>query len=102
MMIKLNEIQWASKKDRKISSHHILPKSRWGKNCDQNIEVIRHNLHQSFHTLFANQMIAEQLITTVNISEKALREDVKQWLLETLSSRDINDPYEWYDESVIL
>ena len=46
-------------------------------------------------------MIAEQLITTVNISSKALREDVKQWLLETLTSRDINDPYERYDERVI-
>ena len=47
-------------------------------------------------------MIAEQLITTVNISSKALREDVKQWLLETLTSRDIYDPYERYDNKVIL
>lgn len=46
-------------------------------------------------------MIAEQLITTINISAKALRPDVKQWLLEVLNSKDILDPYEWYKEEVI-
>jgi hypothetical protein len=46
-------------------------------------------------------MIAEQLLTTVNISGKALREDVKQWLIDTLTSKDIHDPYEWYDDRVI-
>ena len=46
-------------------------------------------------------MIAEQLITTVNLSSKALREDVKQWLLETLNERDIHNPYERYDSKVI-
>lgn len=47
-------------------------------------------------------MIAEQLIRTVEISEKALREDVKEWLLEVLTSKDIDDPYEWYKPKVIL
>ena len=47
-------------------------------------------------------MIAEQLIRTVNISEKALRPDVKEWLLEVLTSKDIDDPYERYDPKVIL
>ena len=47
-------------------------------------------------------MIAEQLITTVNLSEKALREDVRQRLYEMLSSRDIKDPYEWYIPEAIL
>ncbi|MBO7444445.1 MAG: hypothetical protein J6T10_19765 [Methanobrevibacter sp.] len=46
-------------------------------------------------------MIAEQLLTTVDISSKALREDVKQWLIDTLTSKDIFDPYEWYDPRVI-
>jgi hypothetical protein len=46
-------------------------------------------------------MIAEQLITTVGLSEKALREDVRRWLLDTLTSRDIEDPYERYREDVI-
>ena len=30
-----------------------------------------------------------------------LREDVKDWLLETLTSRDIDNPYEWYKDICI-
>ena len=46
-------------------------------------------------------MLAEQLLTTVNLSEKALREDVREWLIEVLTSRNIYDPYEWYKEKAI-
>jgi hypothetical protein len=46
-------------------------------------------------------MIAEQLITTVELSEKALREDVREWLLEILTSKNIHDPYIWYKDNVI-
>ena len=93
-----------SKKERKeipMSKHHLLPQSQWWANIARNIELIRDVSHRAIHTLFENKMIAEQLITTVNISSKALREDVKQWLIDTLTSRDIYDPYEWYDERVI-
>ena len=87
--------------ENNYSMHHILPKSRdWASN-DRNIELIKNTTHRAIHTLFANQMIAEQLITTVWLSEKALREDVRRWLLDTLTSRDIQDPYEWYVESEI-
>jgi hypothetical protein len=41
-------------------------------------------------------MIAEQLITTIELSEKALKEDVRDRLLETLSSKNIHDPSERY------
>ena len=102
--MKLNESQNPneSKKERRLSTHHLLPKSKWWANCEQNLEVIRETTHRSLHCLFENQLIAEQLITTINISEKALREDVKQRLLETLSQRNIGDPYEWYIPEVIL
>jgi hypothetical protein len=46
-------------------------------------------------------LIAQQLITTLDISSKALRPDVKQWLLEVLNTRDINNIYDRYDEGVI-
>jgi hypothetical protein len=82
--------------ENNYSMHHILPKSRdWASN-DRNIELIKNTTHRAIHTLFANQMIAEQLITTVWLSEKALREDVRRWLIDTLTSKDIEDPYEWY------
>lgn len=84
------------------SRHHLLPTSREGANVAKNIELIPDKMHRAIHTLFANQMIAEQLITTIDISAKALRKDVREWLLETLSSRDVNDPYEWYRNDVIV
>lgn len=91
-----------SKNGKRTSRHHILCKSRWWATNDINLEALKLTTHRAIHTLFANQMIAEQLITTVNLSEKALREDVRQRLYEMLSSRDIKDPYEWYIPEVIL
>jgi hypothetical protein len=46
-------------------------------------------------------MIAEQLITTIWLSEKALRDDVKRWLLDTLTRLDIEDPYARYKRECI-
>lgn len=89
------------KKEILMSKHHLLPQSQWWANIPKNIELIREVQHRAIHTLFENKMIAEQLITTVNISSKALRKDVQEWLLDVLTSKDINDPYERYDERVI-
>lgn len=88
-------------KNEKYSCHHILCKSRFGSNNPCNLEMIKDNYHRAIHQLFQNQMIAEQLITTVNISAKALREDVRKWLLDTLQSKNIYDPYAWYTEDAI-
>ena len=90
-----------AKREIEMSKHHLLPQSQWGANIARNIELIRDTQHRAIHTLFENKMIAEQLLTTVDISAKALREDVKQWLIDTLTSRDINDPYEWYRNDCI-
>jgi hypothetical protein len=67
-----------------------------------NLERIRNTQHRAIHTLFENKMIAEQLIKTVEISEKALREDVRKRLIETLTSKNIYDPYERYKDDCIL
>lgn len=83
------------------SKHHILPKSRFWSSEPVNLEILKNTTHRALHTLFQNQMIAEQLITTVELSEKALREDVREWLLETLSSKNIHDPYIRYKDDCI-
>jgi hypothetical protein len=90
-----------SKKEILYSRHHLLPTSQHGANNSTNVELIRDTAHRAIHTLFENKMIAEQLIRTVEISEKALREDVKERLLETLTSKNIYDPYERYKDKVI-
>ena len=89
------------KKEIPMSKHHLLPQSQGWANIPKNIELIRDVQHRAIHTLFENKLIAEQLLTTVNISSKALRPDVKQWLIDVLTSKDIYDPREWYDERVI-
>lgn len=89
-------------KDRWFSTHHLLPRSQWGNSEKKNLVELRNNYHRAIHTLFANKMLAEQLLTTIDISSKALRKDVKEWLIDVLTSKDINDPYEWYDDRVIL
>jgi len=90
-----------AKREIEMSKHHLLPQSQWWANIARNIELIRDTQHRAIHTLFENKMIAEQLLTTVDISAKALREDVKQWLIDTLTSKDIYDPYEWYRNDCI-
>lgn len=87
--------------ENSCSIHHLLPKSRGWDNVEENLDYIKNSRHRAIHTLFQNQIIAEQLITTIDISAKALREDVREWLIETLNTRDIHDPYEWYDDKVI-
>lgn len=89
------------RKEIPMSRHHLLPTSQWGANIARNIEVIRDVNHRAIHTLFENKLIAEQLLTTIDISAKALRPDVKQWLIDVLTSKDIHDPYERYDDRVI-
>ena len=84
-----------------FSRHHILPTSQGWANKDENIVVIRDVQHRSIHNLFNNKMIAEQLLTAIDISAKALRPDVVNRLIETLNSRDINNPNERYRHECI-
>lgn len=91
-----------SKLENQYSLHHILPKSKGGSGDDNNLEYLKNSKHRALHTLFENKMIAEQLLTTIDISAKALREDVRRRLIDTLTIRDINNPYEWYNENAIL
>ena len=90
-----------SKLGREYSRHHLLPTSRGWANIPRNIERIPDINHRAIHQLFANKLIAEQLITTIDISSKALRPEVREWLIEVLNSKDILDPHEWYREECI-
>ena len=84
------------KAPKEYNLHHILPSSQWWLTNDVNCEMIRKTTHSALHTLFANQLLAEQLITTVNLSSKALRPEVVERLLETLTAHDADDLDFWY------
>ncbi len=86
------------KKWRDTSVHHIVPRSVWGNNEGQNLLEIKDNLHRSFHHLFANKLIAEQLLTTIDLSRKALRPEVRERLIETLTAHDPSDLDFWYKD----
>ena len=48
-------------------------------------------------------MIADQLLTCVNLSEKALLPEVKSWLVEVLTETiDPRNPELWYKDECII
>lgn len=95
------------KKEITYSDHHLLPQHPFGTTLEwssnsHNILRIRDVKHRAIHTLFDNLMLADQLLTCVNISEKALLPEVKDWLIETLTQTlDPYNPKLWYKEECI-
>ena len=96
------------KKEIIYSDHHILPQHpfwtslEWSSNS-HNIIRIRDVKHRAIHTLFENFMIADQLLTCVNLSEKALLPEVKSWLVEVLTETiDPHNPELWYKDECII
>lgn len=94
------------KKEKTFSDHHILPQHPFGTRLEgssdsHNIIRITDVKHRAIHSLFDNLMLADQLIRTVELSRKALRPEVAEWLMDTLTSVDIHDPTLWYKEECI-
>ena len=84
------------KRGNNTSIHHIVPRSKGGNSESKNLIELRDSKHRAIHTLFANKLIAEQLLTTLEISEKAMRPDVLQRLIDTLTVHDPEDLDFWY------
>jgi len=51
---------------RKVSRHHIIPKSRGGKRSLENIAEIEKEDHRNYHNLFENKMPFEIIEELVN------------------------------------
>lgn len=86
------------KRGNNTSIHHIVPRSKWGNNESKNLIELRNSKHQALHTLFDNKLVAQQLLTTLDISKKAMRPGVLEWLVETLTAHDPEDLDFWYKE----
>ena len=41
--------------DKKLTKHHIVPRSKGGYNNDKNIAMVKQGLHRKYHGLFANK-----------------------------------------------
>lgn len=83
-------------KEKRMSIHHIVPRSRNGSNNDENLVMLKETTHRAIHTLYANKLIAEQLITTLDLSEQAMRPEVRERLLEVLQEHEADDLDFWY------
>lgn len=87
------------RKEHRMSIHHIVPRSKWWSNEDGNLVILRETTHRAIHTLFANKLIAEQLITTLDLSKQAMRPEVRERLLDTLTEHEADDLDFWYKPS---
>lgn len=47
--------------DRKLTKHHICPRSRGGDNSEENIAMVKQGLHRKYHELFNNRTPEEIL-----------------------------------------
>ena len=64
--------------------------------------MLRVSTHRAIHTLHENRLIAEQLLRTLDFSEKAMRPEVVKRLREVLTEIDPHDPKERYIPEVIV
>ena len=93
--------------EERYTKHHILPQHPYwtelqGSNHPHNIIRLTNVQHQAQHALYQNFMLANQLLTCVELSSKALLPEVKNWLVDTLTNTiDPYDPTLWYKEECI-
>lgn len=94
-------------KERNLTTHHLLcqhPDTNtnllWSSHPHNLIKIVD-STHRAIHTLFANKMIADQMLTCVDISQKALLPEVRAWLVDVLTQLDPKDPTLRYKEECI-
>lgn len=94
-------------KERNLTTHHLLCQhpdtntNLLGSSHPHNLIKIADNTHRAIHTLFSNKMIADQMLTCVDISQKALLPEVRAWLVDVLTQLDPKDPTLRYKEECI-
>ena len=74
-----------------ITTHHIVARHEWGTNHDDNLLRIPEKPHQALHILHQTRLIAEQLLHTIELSEKAMKPEVVRWLVDTITQEDPRD-----------
>lgn len=72
---------------KKITRHHIVPRSRGGCNEDKNVLFMPDNRHRALHTLFCNAMPHEQVSDLLGWNSKVIIEATYEELMNILASR---------------
>ena len=78
---------------RRLSIHHLFPKSRGGKNTPENKTKWRNDFHRVFHTIFANLLIDEQIELLLDIQRKVLDPDAIKLIEELIVKLNMRGAY---------
>ena len=76
-------------------NHHILPRSRWWTNLNENIVRLDKRKHIALHMLFDNNTTSEQIKRIIDISTTCLTEDVKSDIIKILNNTELDY---WYKQ----
>lgn len=88
------------RKSNLFTTHHIVPRHEWGTNDGDNLLRIKEKPHQAIHILHETRLIAEQLLHTIELSQKAMRPEVVKWLVDTITQEDTRDLNFRYKDNV--
>jgi len=76
-----------------FDKHHILPRSRWWSNNENNIVKLDVRHHKALHMLFNNWTPFEQIERILSIWETALTDEVKYDIRKIIEISDLNYLY---------
>ena len=82
-----------------LTTHHIVARHEGWTNHEDNLLRIPDKPHQALHILHQTRLVAEQLLHTIEINEKAMRPEVVKWLVDTLTQEDPRDMNFWYKDT---
>lgn len=69
----------------KLTSHHLLPKSKGGSGIKENREDLSEDYHRAFHKVFQNDTPSEQIIRLLTLNNNCLQWDFKQDIMKVLN-----------------
>jgi len=78
--------------------HHIVPRSKWWSDINNNILIMDIRRHNALHMLFDNATPIEQIDKILKLSTTALTEEVKSDIIKILN---INDLEYFYNKGII-
>lgn len=76
-----------------LTRHHVIPKSRWGKNKDENIQELKEVKHRALHILYWNALPHEQLLLNLWRNAQVIVWDEVMRIMEILNHIQPTDFY---------
>lgn len=81
-----------------LTRHHVIPKSRWGKNREDNIQETKQIRHRAHHIIYGNALPHEQLLLNLWRNAQVIVWDEVMRIMEILNHIQ---PEEFYKKEAI-